>query len=84
MKKRLSRICLTFNNEQKQQYRRKGFRRFWLEKNDDTDGFLRFLTEDFSTRVCFKTRLDLNLSNPSIKRVAASIHFFYSHFYFYR
>ena len=45
-----------FNFEQKGRYlrkNRKGFCRFWLEKNDDTDSFLRFLTEDISTRVVF-------------------------------
>ena len=56
MKKWRYRVFFMFNNEQKRRYRRKnrkGFRRFWLEKNDNTDGFLRFLTDDFSTRELF-------------------------------
>ena len=53
VKKRQYRTCLILNTEQKRQYRRKnrkGFRRFWLEKTDNTDNFLRLKTEDFSTR----------------------------------
>ena len=53
VKKRQYRTFLILNTVQKRQYRRKnrkGFRRFWLEKTDNTDNFLRLRTEDFSTR----------------------------------
>ena len=41
-------LCLIPNkNDDTDEKNRKGFRRFWLEKNDDTDGFLRFLTKIF-------------------------------------
>ena len=44
VKKRQYRAFLILNTEQTRQYRRKnrkGFRRFWLEKTDITDNFLR-------------------------------------------
>ena len=50
VKKRQYRTFLILNTEQKRRYRRKGFRRFWLEKTDNTDNFLCLKTEDFSTR----------------------------------
>ena len=63
MKKQRYRICITlkttipslsnvYDRTKTTIPTKKGFRRrhFWLEKNDDTDGFLRFITEDFSTR----------------------------------
>ena len=36
-------------NDDTDKKNRKSFRRFWLEKNDDTDNFLSFLTQNFST-----------------------------------
>ena len=53
VKKRQYGTFLILNTEQKRQYRRKnrkGFRRFWLEKTDNTDNFVHLKTEYFSTR----------------------------------
>ena len=50
-----------FNTEQKRRNRRKIVRAFVVfdkKKNDDTDGFLHFLTEDFSTRAMYPTIID--------------------------
>ena len=69
VKKRQYRTFLILNTEQKRQYRRKnrkGFRRFWLEKPDNTDNFLRLKTENFSTGVAFCSLQSFNYNNCCI------------------